>query len=348
MVSTKTALVTGVTGQDGSYLAEFLLGKGYAVHGLVRWDAVDGTARLSEMGLKGRVRLHHGDMTDAANLISLIKEIEPDEIYNLAALSHVKVSFETPASAMQINAIGTLNILDAVKIVDRKIRVYQASSSEMFGKAPVPQNEKTPFEPCSPYGTAKLAAYWLAKTYRDSYGIFVANGILFNHESPLRGEDFVTRKIARAVAAIERGEQKELLLGNLDSKRDWGHARDYVEGMWRMLRHDVADDFVLATGESRTVREFVERSFAHIGVKISWQGSGVDETGVDEKTGRVLVRVDASLFRAKEVDFLLGDADKARKVLGWMPRISFDDLVSEMINSERSKNWSGGEWKQAG
>lgn len=345
----KTAFITGITGQDGGYLAGFLLDKGYEVHGLVRWDCIDGTQRLNELGLKDKVHLYYGDLCDAANIISLVKKIQPDEIYNLAALSHVKVSFETPSSTFDINTKGTLNILDAVQILGLKeTRIYQASSSEMFGRAPAPQNEMTPFEPCSPYGAAKLASYWLARTYRDAYGVFVSNGILFNHESPLRGEDFVTQKIAKAVAAIEAGTQTLLMLGNLDSRRDWGHARDYVEGMWMMLQQDEPGDFVLATGETHTVREFVVRAFAQIGIKLVWQGNGLNEIGYDEKTGRVLVRIDAELFRPKEVDYLLGDATKARDLLGWQPKVFFDQLVSEMINAERQKIWGSERWQKAG
>ncbi len=348
----KIAFITGITGQeDGAYLSELLLGKGYAVHGLVRWDCVDGTTRLKERGLHERVKLHSGDITDAANIISLIKNIKPDEIYNLAALSHVKVSFETPLSTIDANISGTVNILEAVRILDlqQKTRVYQASSSEMFGSAPAPQNEKTPFEPCSPYGAAKLAAYWMARTYRDSYGIHVSNGILFNHESPLRGEDFVTRKIAMAVAAIEARLESGFTLGNLDSVRDWGHAKDYVEGMWLMLQKDIPGDYVLATGEAHTVREFTERAFNHVGIKIEWRGTGVDEVGHDAKTGRKLVSIDAGLFRPKEVNYLLGDASKARAELGWKPRMYFDALVSEMINAERGRLWQeSGNWNLHG
>lgn len=345
----KIALITGITGQDGAYLAEFLLRKGYAVHGLVRWDAVDGTERLQERGIHERITLHHGDMNDAANIISLIKKIQPDEIYNLAALSHVKVSFETPSSAIDTNVKGTLNILDAVRILELPARVYQASSSEMFGSAPAPQNENTPFHPCSPYGAAKLAAYWLARTYRDSYAMHVSNGILFNHESPLRGEDFVTRKIAKTVAAIEAGSREPLALGNLESVRDWGHAQDYVEGMWMMLQHDTPDDYVLATGEAHTVREFVQVAFAHIGITVLWKGEGLSETGCDAKTGRVLVKIDETLFRPKEVNYLLGDASKARNVLGWKPSIYFDALVGAMINAERGRIWrDSGAWRMTG
>lgn len=345
----KTAFITGITGQDGGYLAEFLLAKGYAVHGLVRWDAVDGTGRLQELGIASRVMLHYGDLCDAASLISLIKNIQPDEIYNLAALSHVKVSFETPASTLDINARGTLNVLDAVRILGLdKARIYQASSSEMFGKSPPPQNELTPFAPCSPYGAAKLAAYWMARTYREAYGVHVCNGILFNHESPLRGEDFVTQKIAKAVAAIEAGQQDRLVLGNIDSVRDWGHARDYTQGMWLMMQQDKADDFVLATGAAHTVREFAQRCFAQVGIDLEWRGKGLEEIGVDSKTGKILVSIDGSLFRPLEVDYLLGDAAKARRILGWEPRIFFDELAAEMVNAERKKLWKGDLCRKAG
>jgi GDPmannose 4,6-dehydratase len=332
----KTALITGITGQDGAYLTELLLGKGYDVHGLVRWDAADGTARLQELGVAEDIRLHHGDLTDASNVTTIIKEIQPDEIYNLGALSHVHVSFETPASVLDINTKGTLNILDAVRILEmNNVRIYQASSSEMFGSAPAPQNEKTPFEPCSPYGVAKLAAYWLARTYRDSYGIHVSNGILFNHESPLRGQDFVTQKIVQGVVAIALGQQAFLTLGNLNSMRDWGHARDYVRGMWMMLQQDRPGDYVLATGQARSVREFVEAAFKLAGISIEWRGDGVDEIGIGTKSGKTLVHIDSSLFRPKEVPHLLGDPSKARNVLGWQPEVGFEDLILDMILAER-------------
>lgn len=346
---TKTALITGISGQDGAYLARFLLEKNYDVHGLVRWDSyadpLDGLARLDALGLvDDRITLHTGDLTDAQNITAIIKAIQPDEIYNLAALSQVHVSFQTPASTLDINTKGTLHILEAVKLLDLKTKIYQASSSEMFGSAPAPQNENTPFEPCSPYGVAKLAAYWLARTYRDAYGVFVANGILFNHESPLRGEDFVTRKISRAVCEFEQGRSEPLRLGNLDSLRDWGDSEDYVEGMWMMLQQDTPDDYVLATGEAHSVREFVERAFAQIGVTIAWQGSGEQETGINSKTGKVLVEIDASLFRPKEVKHLLGDASKARLKLGWEPRTGFDALVSKMVNADRHNKTSDTSW----
>ena len=345
MASAKTAFITGITGQDGFYLARLLLAKNYRVHGLVRWDCIDATGDVKTLG---DVRLHYGDLCDAANVISLVQEIAPDEIYNLGALSHVKVSFETPSSTFDVNTKGTLNILEAVRILGLKTKIYQASSSEMFGRAPAPQNEQTPFEPCSPYGIAKLASYWLARTYRDAYGLFVCNGILFNHESPLRGEDFVTRKITKAVAAIEAGAQERLVLGNLDSMRDWGHARDYVEGMWLMQQQERPGDYVLATGEAHSVREFVERAFAQAGVGIAWQGSDAGEEGVDERNGRVLVSIDPALFRPREVDCLLGDAAKARAVLGWKPHVFFDELVAEMVNEERQRLWKEDRWKKTG
>ncbi len=355
----KVAFITGIAGQDGGYLAEFLLRKGYEVHGLVRWDSymdpMDGIKRLDNLGLTdGRLTIHHGDLTDAQGLTALIKKIQPQEIYNLAALSQVAVSFDTPAVTLDINTKGTLAVLEAVRLLDmeKTVRIYQASSSEMFGSAPAPQNEDTPFHPCSPYGAAKLSAYWLARTYRDSYGMHVSNGILFNHESPSRGEDFVTRKITKAVAAIENGSREVLQLGNLDSVRDWGHARDYVEGMWLMLQQHEADDYVLATGEAHSVREFVERAFEHIGVKLVWSGEGVNEIGKDARTGRVLVSVDASLFRPKEVNYLLGDPRKAQDKLQWLPKYYFDDLVADMVNADRALIWreNGGDaaWKMIG
>lgn len=345
-----TAFITGVTGQDGAYLAEFLLSKGYTVHGLVRWDCVDTTSRLHKIQ-SDSLHLHYGDMNDAPNLISLIKTIKPDEIYNLAALSHVKVSFETPSSALDTNAKGTLNILEAVRILEMAgaVRVYQASSSEMFGNVPAPQNEETPMNPCSPYGVTKLAAYHMARVYRESYGMHVSNGILFNHESPLRGEDFVTRKITKAIAAIEAGRQERLVLGNLDSQRDWGHARDYVRGMWMMLQQKRADDYVLATGQAHSVRDFVERAFAHVGIALEWKGEAEHETGVDPKSMKTLVTVDPALYRPNELHYLLGDAGKAAKALGWAPQASFNDLVSEMVNADRALlEKEPDEWRRAG
>lgn len=343
MVTQKTAFITGIAGQDGSFLAEFLRDKGYRVHGLIRWDSYPdplcGLQRLDTLGLvSDDITLHTGDLTDSNNITTLIRDLCPDEIYNLAALSHVKVSFDTPASTFDINTKGTLNILEAVRLLgwERDIRIYQASSSEMFGSSPPPQNEMTKMEPCSPYGAAKLAAYHLAKIYRESYGMHISNGILFNHESPLRGEDFVTRKITKAVASIEIGNTEPLTLGNLDSLRDWGHARDYVEGMWLMLQKDTPDDYVLATGESHSVRDFVECAFAHIGLKLEWRGKGIQETGIDSKTGKILVKIDPLLFRPKEVNALQGDASKAYRILGWRPKIQFDTLVSDLLNTDRN------------
>lgn len=339
----KTALITGIAGQDGAYLARFLRDKGYDVHGLVRWDSyadpLDGLARLDALGLVDkRITLHTGDITDAANVMALVKALRPEELYNLAALSQVHVSFQTPASTFDINTKGTLNVLDAVRLLDlcEGTRIYQASSSEMFGQSPAPQNEETPFDPCSPYGVAKTAAYSLARVYRDSYGLYVANGILFNHESPLRGEDFVTRKITKAAAEFECGRSDPLMLGNLDSLRDWGASEDYVEGMWLMLQQDRPDDYVLATGEAHSVREFVTRAFAHIGITLDWQGAGDQERALNRKTGKVLVAVDPALYRPKEVNYLLGDAAKARRLLGWAPRTTFDALISEMVNADRA------------
>lgn len=335
----KRALITGITGQDGAYLAKFLLDKGYKVHGIARWDAVDGTERL--ISLKDQIQLHNGDVTDANNVTAFLQSIKPDEIYHLAALSHVGMSFETPASVMDINLKGSLHIFEAVRILGLKTRIYQASSSEMFGSLPAPQNEETKMEPCSPYGVAKLAAYHLAKIYRDAYGMFISNGILFNHESPMRGGDFVTKKIARAAA---RGEP--VTLGNLEARRDWGHAEDYVRGMWMMLQHDEADDFVLASGDNCSVREFAEKAFIFAGIKIKWKGKGKNEKGIDAQTGKVLITIDERLYRPKEVHDLRGDASKARAILGWKPEISFTALVGEMVEAERNKQEAA--WQKAG
>jgi GDPmannose 4,6-dehydratase len=338
----KVALITGVTGQDGAYLAELLLQKGYIVHGLRRRSSSFNSARIEHLyrdlhSEDVRFFLHYGDLTDATNLIRLIQQIQPDEIYNLAAQSHVYVSFETPEYTANADGIGTLRLLEALRILnlEKKARFYQASTSELYGMAAeTPQRETTPFYPRSPYGVAKLYAYWITVNYREAYGLHASNGILFNHEGPTRGETFVTRKITRAVAAIGAGRQPRLYLGNLDAKRDWGHARDYVEGMWRMLQQDKPDDYVLATGETHSVREFVERAFAEIGIDLDWKGTGVDEKGVDLKSGRVLVEVDPRFFRPAEVDILCGDATKARNKLGWMPRILFGDLVKEMVRHD--------------
>src|SRR5690242_19993345 len=321
----KVALVTGATGQDGAYLCELLLSKGYIVHGLKRRSSSFNTGRIEHLYQDPheddqRLILHYGDMTDATNLIRLVQETQPDEIYNLAAQSHVQVSFETAEYTANADGLGTLRLLEAIRLLGRSgtTRFYQASTSELYGKVQsVPQSEKTPFWPRSPYAAAKLYAYWIVVNYREAYGMHASNGILFNHESPLRGETFVTRKITRAVAAIHYGLQDKLYLGNLDSQRDWGHARDYVEGMWRILQRDRPDDYVLATGEKHSVREFVELAFRHVGVNIVWRGSGIEEMGVDDATGRPLVEVDPHYFRPTEVDLLLGDASKARAELGW-------------------------------
>ncbi len=347
------ALITGVTGQDGAYLAEFLLAKGYAVHGVKRRSSSFNTARVDHLYAdphehEVQFHLHYGDLTDATNLIRLIHDCQPTEIYNLAAQSHVQVSFETPEYTANADALGTLRLLEAMRILDLgdTVRFYQASTSELFGKVrEVPQNETTPFYPRSPYGVAKLYAHWITVNYREAYGFHASNGILFNHEGPTRGETFVTRKITQAVAAIEHGRQAQLFLGNLDAKRDWGHARDYVEGMWLMMQQDQPDDYVLATGEMHSVREFVELAFSHIGRTIEWRGEGVDEEGVDTASGAVLVRIDPRYFRPNEVDELLGDPSKARDVLGWRHRTSFAELVGEMMehdlaamaNDERSR-----------
>ncbi|MDP6589156.1 MAG: GDP-mannose 4,6-dehydratase [Alphaproteobacteria bacterium] len=338
----KIALITGVTGQDGAYLAELLLAKGYEVHGIKRRSSSFNTERVDHLYRdphlgEARFRLHFGDMTDATNLIRLLQETRPGEIYNLAAQSHVAVSFETPEYTANSDALGTLRLLEAMRILGlgEAARFYQASTSELYGNAPQsPQNETTPFAPRSPYAAAKLYAYWITVNYREAYGFHASNGILFNHESPVRGETFVTRKITRAVAAIELGMQDSLYLGNLDAKRDWGHARDYVEGMWRILQQDKPDDYVLATGENHSVREFVELAFARIGRKLEWRGAGVDETGLDAGTGDVLVRIDARYFRPTEVDSLLGDSKKAFDRLGWRHHTSFAQLVTEMVDSD--------------
>lgn len=340
--SRKTALITGATGQDGAYLARLLLDKGYIVHGVKRRSSSFNTERVDDLYRdphehETRFRLHYGDLTDSTNLIRLVQETQPDEIYNLAAQSHVAVSFETPEYTGNADALGTLRLLEAIRIlgIEKDVRFYQASTSELYGKVQeVPQSETTPFYPRSPYAAAKLYAYWITVNYREAYGIYASNGILFNHEGPTRGETFVTRKITRAVAGIERGLQSTLYLGNLDAKRDWGHARDYVEGMWRIVQHDVPDDWVLATGETHSVREFVELAFAELGRTIEWQGEGVDEIGRDAKTGDVLVRIDPRYFRPTEVDLLIGDPTKAYDKLGWKHTTSFVDLVKEMVRAD--------------
>ncbi|MEJ0093274.1 MAG: GDP-mannose 4,6-dehydratase [Methylocella sp.] len=342
MTSKKVALITGVTGQDGAILAELLLSKDYIVHGVKRRSSLINTDRIDHLYHDPHEEdvgffLHYGDLTDSTNLIRIIQEVQPDEIYNLAAQSHVQVSFETPEYTANSDALGTLRLLEAIRILNlgAKSRFYQASTSELYGKVQgVPQSETTPFYPRSPYAAAKLYAYWITVNYREAYGMHASNGILFNHEGPTRAETFVTRKITRAVAAIHLRFQDKLFLGNLDAKRDWGNARDYVEGMWRILQQPQPDDYVLATGEAHTVREFVERSFAEIGVVIGWKGEGVDEKGFDVKTGRQLIEIDPRYFRPTEVDLLLGDPTKAFKKLGWKHTTSFAQLVSEMVASD--------------
>lgn len=342
-MSSKSALITGVTGQDGAYLAEFLLSKGYVVHGLKRRASSFNTSRVDHLyedpheSRDPRFFLHHGDLTDSTNLIRIIQETQPDEIYNLAAQSHVQVSFETPEYTANADAIGTLRLLEAIRILklEHRTKFYQASTSEMFGLVQEkPQREITPFYPRSPYGAAKVYAYWITVNYREAYGIHASNGILFNHESPIRGETFVTRKITRAVATIHHGVQEILYLGNVDSVRDWGHARDYVKGMWMMLQQPKGDDFVLATGKTHTVREFVEKSFGHVGINIEWIGEGINECAICIKTGKVMVKVDPRYYRPTEVDFLQGDATKAKRVLGWVPETNFDDLVKDMMEAD--------------
>jgi len=338
----RVALITGITGQDGAYLAELLLAKGYIVHGIKRRSSSFNSARIDHIyqdphAPAARFQIHYGDMTDATNLIRIIQKVQPDEIYNLAAQSHVLVSFETPEYTANADATGALRILEGIRILGlaKKTRFYQASTSEMYGKVQeVPQKESTPFYPRSPYGVAKLYAYWITVNYREAYGLHASNGILFNHESPIRGETFVTRKITRAVAAIELGMQKALHVGNLDAKRDWGHARDYVEGMWRIIQQAEPDDYVLATGEAHSVREFIELAFSGVGRKIEWRGKGIDEVGIDCATGETIVRVDSRYFRPAEVDFLLGDPSKAHRVLGWQHRVTFPELVAEMVKSD--------------
>ena len=338
----KVALITGVTGQDGAYLAELLLGKGYIVHGIKRRSSSFNSARIDHIYQDPHMpdahfQIHYGDMTDSTNLIRIIQAVQPDEIYNLAAQSHVQVSFETPEYTANSDATGALRILEAIRILGlaEKARFYQASTSELYGKVQeTPQKETTPFYPRSPYGVAKLYAYWITVNYREAYGIHASNGILFNHESPVRGETFVTRKITRAVAAIHLGVQQKLYIGNLDARRDWGHARDYVEGMWRIVQQPKPDDFVLATGEAHSVREFIELAFGKIGRTIKWRGKGIEETGIDGATGNTLVKVDERYFRPTEVDFLLGDPSKARRALGWRHTVTFPELVAEMVSSD--------------
>ncbi len=338
----KKALITGITGQDGAYLAELLLGKGYEVHGIKRRASSFNTDRIDHLYQDPhdpdvRMKLHYGDLTDATNLIRIIQQVQPDELYNLAAQSHVAVSFETPEYTANSDALGPLRILEAIRILElqEKVKFYQASTSEMFGKAvETPQKETTPFYPRSPYGVAKVYAYWITVNYREAYGLYACNGILFNHESPIRGETFVTRKITRGLARISEGLQSCIHLGNLDSLRDWGHARDHVEAQWLMLQQAEPDDFVIATGEQHSVREFVSKAGARLGMDIEWTGEGVDEVGTDAADGRVVVKIDPRYFRPTEVDSLLGDPTKAREKLGWSPKVSFEALVKEMVDSD--------------
>ncbi len=338
----KKALITGITGQDGAYLAELLLEKGYEVHGIKRRASSFNTARIDHLYEDPhqpgkRFHLHYGDMTDSTNLIRIMQDVQPDEVYNLAAQSHVQVSFDTPEYTANADAIGTLRLLEAIRILklENTTRFYQASTSELYGLVQeTPQRETTPFYPRSPYAAAKLYAYWITVNYREAYGMHTSNGILFNHESPLRGETFVTRKITRAVAHIHQGTQEKLYLGNIDAQRDWGHARDYVEGMWRMLQQDKGDDYVLATGQTQTVRKFIELAFAEVGTTLEWQGSGVDEKGICAKSGKTLIEIDPRYFRPTEVDLLLGDATKAKEKLGWTATTSFEQLVKEMVQAD--------------
>ncbi|MDX3925102.1 MAG: GDP-mannose 4,6-dehydratase [Shinella sp.] len=338
----KVALVTGVTGQDGAYLSQLLLKKGYTVHGIKRRSSSFNTSRIEHLYEDPHVEnrrfiLHHGDMTDATNLIRIVQETQPDEIYNLAAQSHVQVSFETPEYTANADGMGTLRLLEAVRLLGltEKTRFYQASTSELYGKAQeIPQTEKTPFYPRSPYAIAKLYAYWIVVNYREAYGLHASNGILFNHESPIRGETFVTRKITRAAAAVHLGIQDRLYIGNLDARRDWGHAREYVRGMWLMMQQDKPDDYVLATGKAHSVRSFVERAFSSVGIPVEWRGKGVDEKGHDASNGKLVIEVDPRYFRPTEVDLLVGDPTKAREVLGWQHETKLDELVAEMVRED--------------
>jgi GDPmannose 4,6-dehydratase len=338
----RTALITGITGQDGAYLAEFLLKKGYMVHGIKRRSSLINTQRIDHLyedphSKSSMFKLHYGDLSDSTNLIRIIQEVQPDEIYNLGAMSHVKVSFDSPEYVANVDGIGTLRLLEAIRILGltEKTRIYQASTSELYGLVQaVPQSETTPFYPRSPYGVAKMYAYWITVNYREAYGMFACNGILFNHESPLRGETFVSRKVTRAAAAIKLGKQDKLYLGNLSAQRDWGHAKDYVEGMWRILQHHEPLDFVLSTGELHSVREFCEKTFSLLDYNIVWEGEGVNEKGIDSNSGKVLIEVDPIYFRPTEVDLLLGDSTKARTLLGWKPNYTFDTLVEEMVKAD--------------
>ncbi|MCH8549583.1 MAG: GDP-mannose 4,6-dehydratase [Balneolaceae bacterium] len=345
MTSTKkTALITGITGQDGSYLAELLLDKGYEVHGLKRRSSSFNTERVDHLYTDPHFNglpfyMHYGDMTDATNLIRLIQEIQPDEIYNLAAQSHVQVSFDSPEYTADVDGLGTMRMLEAIRLLgmERKTKFYQASTSELYGKVQeVPQSEETPFYPRSPYGVAKLYAYWIVVNYREAYNIYAVNGILFNHESPRRGETFVTRKITRAAVRIAEGVQEKLFLGNLDAKRDWGHAKDYVMGMWLMMQQETPEDFVLATGKTHTVRRMCELAFKHAGIEVEWKGEGVNEKGINKESGKVIVEIDPQYFRPTEVDLLIGDPSKAKKKLGWNFKYDFESLVKEMVESDRN------------
>ena len=330
----KIALITGITGQDGSYIAEFLLERGYEVHGIVRRSSLINTHRIDH--IYDKIKLHYGDLTDSTNLVRIIQSVQPNEIYNLGAQSHVKVSFETPEYTGQVDALGTLRILEAVRLLEleKSVRIYQASTSELYGLVQeIPQKETTPFYPRSPYGVAKLYGFWIVKNYRESYGLHASSGILFNHESPRRGETFVTRKITRGLSHISTGKQDVLYLGNLNSKRDWGHAKDFVEAMWLMLQQDEPDDFVIATGVQYSVRDFVETAAPYFGMEIVWEGEGLDEVGIDKNTGRTVIRVNPKYFRPAEVETLLGDATKAKEKLGWEPRISFKQLVEDMCTN---------------
>ena len=338
----KIALITGVTGQDGAYLAELLLNKNYEVHGIKRRASSFNTSRIDHL-YKDKHKedvnffLHYGDLTDSTNLIRIIQEVQPHEIYNLGAQSHVKVSFEVPEYTANSDAIGTLRILEAIRILkmENKVKFYQASTSELYGKAQeVPQTETTPFYPRSTYGVAKLYAYWIVKNYREAYGMFACNGILFNHESPLRGETFVTRKITRAASKIKLGLQEKLYLGNLNAQRDWGHAKDYVEGMWRMLQYEKPEDFVLATGKTTTIREFCDLSFKELGIEIKWEGEGENEVGIDQSSNKVIISIDNNYYRPTEVDLLIGDSSKAKKLLSWTPKYDLESLVKEMVNAD--------------
>lgn len=336
-IKQKIALITGITGQDGAVLAERLLDENYIVHGLREYSAVPDTDRIKHLN---DLILHYGDLSDGGSLVRLISNIIPDEIYNFAAMSHVKASFDIPEATADVNALGTLRLLEAIKALGlhHHIRFYQASSSEMFGRSPAPQDEETPFQPCSPYGTAKLFAYWTVRNYREAYGMHASNGILFNHESPIRGEEFVTRKIAKGVAEIEAGVREYITLGNLDAKRDWGHARDYMEAVHLMVQQDKPGDYVIASGETRSVREFVNAAFAHIGMKLIWFGEGVKEQAMDKVSGKVVVKVDAALYRPQEIVTLCGNPVKAFQKLGWAPQTSFEELVKEMVDAERVQN----------